>query len=551
VLIEEVRVPMGLRRFQTARLIGWQEHIPHAEFDQLMHEVKGSLARKAESTAPAFDTKTMLGKQVQNYELLSLLGQGGTGAVYLAVHSLLGRQVAIKILRREYAENPELVDRFINEAKAANAIRHAGIVQVIDVGTLASGLPYLVMELLAGETLRARIARGRVAVPLAIDIARQVAAALSAAHQIGIVHRDVKPENMFLVTAPPDSEHVKVLDFGIAKLTGAEFAGRADQTKTGVVMGTPPYMSPEQCRGSGEIDHRTDVYALGIILFEMLTGQQPFKAPGFGDLMLLHMSSPPPQLRSLNAAVSSELEAVVLRALEKRPEDRFQSMEEFAHGLADCPLAQSEVVSASETADVALGTRVVGVQVVDGDASPIATTISAAASEVHVPARPRAWVGTRTRTALATAAITVLIGGVAALFRSRQVPGETPELAAPLAVEPAREPEVEVHEPVAASNDSVLPAPPIPSPKRYAIRVTARPADAVIELDRVRVGSGEFTRELLADGNSHTLRFTRKGYATKSITFGETAPPPSLIVLDRLPASKPDAVWPVDTTPLK
>jgi eukaryotic-like serine/threonine-protein kinase len=184
-----------------------------------------------------------------------LLGEGGMGSVYLAEHTFMGRKAAIKLLRREFAAVPDFVERFMNEARAANAIGHPNIIDIIDVGLLPSGLPYLMMEFLPGATLTKHIADlRRLAAAEAVEIAGQIAAALGAAHEKGIVHRDLKPDNVFLVpdTTSPRGQHVKVLDFGIAKLR-VEVSGNSKRTQTGTVMGTPSYMSPEQCRGLGAV----------------------------------------------------------------------------------------------------------------------------------------------------------------------------------------------------------------------------------------------------------------------------------------------------------
>ena len=199
------------------------------------------------------------------------------GAVYLAEHPFMGRKAAVKVLRREFAEDAGLVERFMNEARAANAIRHPNIIDIIDVGRLPSGIPYLMMEYLDGQSLAARIAVERqMRIGGALNVGVQTASALRAAHAKGIVHRDLKPDNLFLISDDDGNQtRVKVLDFGIAKLRG-DLSGSGAKTQAGAIMGTPPYMSPEQCRGvSDEIDHRTDIYSLGILLFEMLSGSPP------------------------------------------------------------------------------------------------------------------------------------------------------------------------------------------------------------------------------------------------------------------------------------
>ena len=282
----------------------------------------------------------MIGQRVNNYEIVSQIGEGGMGTVYLARHSHIDRTAAVKVLRAGMAGDTGLVTRFLNEAKAANAIRHPNIIDIIDVGLLSDGrTPYLMMEMLDGENLAVRIRRsGRLRIAEAVGIAQQIAAALVAAHAKAIVHRDLKPENIYLVPDPsaPGGDRVKVLDFGIAKLRGT--FGDAVHTQTGALMGTPPYMSPEQCRGvSGEVDHRTDIYALGIMLYEMVCGQPPFVAEGFGEVLVMHLTMPPQSPRSRNQGVPAALERVILQALEKNPNERFASMEEFRAALGTAP----------------------------------------------------------------------------------------------------------------------------------------------------------------------------------------------------------------------
>jgi serine/threonine-protein kinase len=261
------------------------------------------------------------------------------GTVYLAEHALMGWRAAVKVLRRALADDEVLVRRFLNEAHAIKSIRHPNIVDIVDVGVLPDGLPYLLMELLEGESLGARLQkRGRLPVELALHITRQTATALAAAHDKGVVHRDLKPDNLFLLPDPADPDHdrVKVLDFGIAKLRASGSAGvhASPRTKSGVLLGTPAYMSPEQCRGIvGEVDHRTDIYALSVILHQMLAGKAPFLSPGTGDVLIMHISAEPPPVRIDNPEVPSFVEAAILRGLAKRREHRFQSMADLAAAL--------------------------------------------------------------------------------------------------------------------------------------------------------------------------------------------------------------------------
>jgi len=254
------------------------------------------------------------------------------GAVYLAEHPQIGRRVAIKVLRPEMIREQQLLVRFLNEARAANAIRHPNIIEVLDSGTTPEGVPYLVMELLEGEVLSARIRRaGKLPVREAMEFAYQTASALAAAHGKGIVHRDLKPDNLFVVPHPGDPsarEMVKVLDFGIAKLQTLPTGGGM-QTRTGMLMGTPVYMSPEQCLGTRAVDHRSDIYSLGIIMFEMLAGHPPFVSEGFGELVNMHLNVRPPSLRDLNAEVTAPIEALIMKALEKSADARQRSATEL------------------------------------------------------------------------------------------------------------------------------------------------------------------------------------------------------------------------------
>ena len=290
----------------------------------------------------------MIGKHINNYEVVSLLGEGGMGTVYLAVHPIMGRKAAIKVLKPELARDESLVMRFFNEARAANAIRHPNIIDIIDVGLLPEdNVPYMLMEFLEGESLATRLERTRILeVSTAVEFASQTASALAAAHSKGIVHRDLKPDNLFLV---PDEmvangERVKVLDFGIAKLRD-DMRGSSMKTRTGAIMGTASYMSPEQCQGLIEkLDHRTDIYALGIILYEMLCGAPPFVSEGFGDIIIMHVMKEPEAPQQRNPAVPDAVSAAILCALAKKPEDRFESMGEFQAALRGYALSHATPV---------------------------------------------------------------------------------------------------------------------------------------------------------------------------------------------------------------
>ncbi|HWN66510.1 MAG TPA: protein kinase [Haliangium sp.] len=278
----------------------------------------------------------MIGETLGSYRVVSKIGEGGMGVVYLAEHTFLERKAAVKVLLPAFSNDQEVVNRFVNEAKAATVIHHPGIVQVFDFGKLPDGSAYLVMEYLEGESLDARLKRlGRVSVTEALRITHHCASALAAAHQVGIVHRDLKPENIIMVPDPQieGGERAKILDFGIAKLTDEQHRGSV-KTRTGSVMGTPTYMAPEQCLGAGEVDHRADIYALACVMFHLLCGRPPFVGQGVGELLIAHVREPAPWARSINLEVPPAVDALLQRALAKEPAARFASMSEFAAALA-------------------------------------------------------------------------------------------------------------------------------------------------------------------------------------------------------------------------
>ena len=283
-----------------------------------------------------------VGQTVGNYNVTAKLGEGGMGTVFLAEHPVIGSKVALKAIHPYYARTPEIVSRFVNEARAVNQIGHDHIIDIHDFGSTPEGDFYFIMEFLSGEMLSD--GRGRqIALPpaRALNIVAQIADALAASHEQGVIHRDLKPDNIFLITRDGRPDFVKVLDFGLAKLTGTSGAVPAYTTDAGIVMGTPYYMSPEQCEGRAELDHRTDVYSLGVILFELLTGQVPFAGEGYGEVMTKHISLPPPAARKFVPDLPIALEAILSRALAKDPAARFQTMAEFREVLLSTESALS------------------------------------------------------------------------------------------------------------------------------------------------------------------------------------------------------------------
>jgi len=296
-------------------------------------ESKGTtmcLTSKGGKSAPPVDT--LLGQTLGSFRVVSLLGEGGMGRVYLAEHVLIGRRAAIKVLAAEIAENEDFVSRFFTEARAVNDIRHPNIVEVTDFGTFGK-LPYIVMELLDGETLEARLTRVRMLdAASATRVVAQVAAAVGAGHDHGMVHRDLKPANIFLRNHPDYPDFVKVLDFGIAKLVASD-RNVQHHTEMGALIGTPAYMSPEQCLGDSHLDHRSDIYSLGVVLYQMVTGRLPFTAETAGRLIMSHVQETPPPPQTINPAISAPTSAIILRAMAKKPDQRFASMREFRDAI--------------------------------------------------------------------------------------------------------------------------------------------------------------------------------------------------------------------------
>jgi tRNA A-37 threonylcarbamoyl transferase component Bud32 len=298
----------------------------------------------------------VIATHIGQYRILRKIGAGGMGLVFLGEHMLLGRRAAIKTLLPTMAANHETVERFFNEARATSAISDPGVIQIFDFGYHVDGTAYIVMELLEGEALSERIARlGRLPLGDALRIARQIAGSLAAAHAHGVVHRDLKPDNIFLVSdaEAQGGERTKILDFGICKVG----ARTPMLTESGTMIGTPVYMSPEQCRGATDVDHRADIYAFGCLVFHVLTGRPPFVGDAAGELIVAHLEEEPPVPSSYVAELPCEVDALLLRCLAKSPHDRYPSVAELQHALGALHIARdgTELATASVLPAVPLG----------------------------------------------------------------------------------------------------------------------------------------------------------------------------------------------------
>jgi len=472
----------------------------------------------------------MIGQQFGNYRVLSLLGEGGMGAVYLAEHPGIGRRVAVKVLHKQFSGDEQLLGRLLNEARAANAIRHPNIIEILDSGMREDGVPYLVMELLEGESLGQRIRRtGPLPMADTLAFVLQTASALGAAHKKGIVHRDLKPDNLFIVPISGDessrvdadgpNERMKVLDFGIAKLQMPQ-PGDSVKTRTGTLMGTPVYMSPEQCRGTKTVDHRSDVYSLGIIFYEMLVGQPPFVSDGFGELVNMHLNVPPPSARVARPEVSEQLDSIILKMLAKNPEDRYPDMGSLTSAIrlaAGPPFSVHRSSPDLSNAPSQAGTPapvVVPGRAVDGrPAQPQVTTFRTGVGEVTVPPTIQTGNG-RGKLIAGVVALAVLGGGAYFFLGGSKVEPAPVAVAAP---KPA---------PVAAAPAPVaVPAPKPVAPKTVTVHLATDPQGAQI-FDDAAGGASLGTTPLSLTrprGAALKVRIAKDGYveATRDVPLDE------------------------------
>ena len=475
-----------------------------------------------------------VGQTIGNYNITAKLGEGGMGVVYLAEHPVIGRKVALKAIHPELSRNPEVVSRFVTEAKSVNQIGNEHIVEIHDFGNTSDGEFYFIMEFLQGEALSDRLKRSA---PLdagrALAIAAQVTDALGASHQHGIIHRDLKPENIYLITKGHVPDFVKVLDFGLAKLTlGDEKVSH--KTRTGSVMGTPYYMAPEQCEGKANIDHRADIYSLGVILFEMLTGKVPFGGEGYGEIIVKHITSAVPSPRAINPLLPQSLEAITLRALAKSREQRFQTMEEFATALLDperyaasAPHLNATVLSvpATQFMDVAGADRSEGAasgvsgqigrrnpggtlagnysQDVGAHPSPMPSTFRHTTGEIangddlDVTAKPRR---TGLLAAIAGAAV---IAGLAAYYFTQKTPTPTSSPA----------------QPIATTVPSVAPA-----PKMVKLNFKSDPSGAAVlrQDTNEQIGTTPFDEEVPTSQTAIVFLFKKENFRDKVESYVPT-----------------------------
>jgi serine/threonine-protein kinase len=481
----------------------------------------------------------VIGRSIGNYKIVRVLGEGGMGTVYLAEHPMIGKRVAVKMLRPDLGTDPGLVSRFFQEAKAVNEIRHPNIVDISDFGHTEDGIVYFVMELMEGQGLRERIsASGPMPLDQAVAFARQVIDALAAAHRMGIIHRDLKPDNIFLVTdaQAPGGFRAKLFDFGVAKLLGDKQKQVGHKTIDGAVVGTPFYMSPEQalCQDVGAA---VDIYAMGVVMYEMLTGKVPFHSEQLVILLNAILKQPAPPPSRIRRDTPPWLDRLILRCLEKDPEARPRSMEEVSAILAagSTELSGGEVaLGATMMAPVGLTPPPVAVghgpaartsvqrqPTVAGEAAvinapskaPSATTLPRQTVVRGGTARPseamglvtqiRTYLDTRRVQRAAIPLIVVVAGGiVASIFVSAAAKRPITELV----------PEVA--------------PPPLPQPSHASIHINSEPpgAEVVRMNDNRALGTTPLVDIRTADGRQINYRFHLAGHTDVQMPIQVAAP---------------------------
>jgi serine/threonine-protein kinase len=473
-----------------------------------------------EEFADRFDTLPP-GTELGRYRIVRLMGVGGMGAVYEATHRDLKKRVAIKTLHPSVAAMPGARARFLREGEATSRINHPNVVDVTDVGT-ENGITFLVMEFLEGQDLAAMLEQsGAMPIANAVDLILAAVGAIAVAHEEGVIHRDLKPGNVFLASTRHGSPRPVVLDFGISKLSAGGDGGTLGLTGTGAAMGTPYYMAPEQVRSAAGVDGRSDQYALGAILYECVTGQRAHQGETIYEVIrsVGEGTFLPPRARRPDVPVA--LEAAILRAMALEPAQRFPSVQEFGRAILPfgSPRAREQWAPAMGAAAGGGATFApasppssrpgASTPLVPTPPPPAITTFSQSAAQVDRPParRPR----------FVIAGVLLAAGGAAAFFvvtSSKDKP----------AGEPVRAPAVTA-----------------PAPATYRVKVDALPASAHLELDGKTVRVGHIDEQLTVDGVEHTLAITAPEFVAATLKFRDK-PPVEQVTLQRVAVEQPGAV---------
>jgi tRNA A-37 threonylcarbamoyl transferase component Bud32 len=435
----------------------------------------------AGEASPVHPGEVLAGK----YRVERVLGSGGMGVVVAATHVDLGQRVALKFLLPQALSNPEAASRFLREARAAVKIDSEHVARVIDVGRLENGAPYMVMEYLEGHDLSDHSKGSSLPVEDAIDFVLQACEAMAVAHSSGIIHRDLKPANLFLAQRPDGSPIVKVLDFGISKVTEAD---KVDLTQTSAVMGSPLYMSPEQMKSARRVDARTDIWSLGAIAYELLAGEPPFDGETLGEVFAAVMTAEPLPLRQRRPEVPERLERVVLHALEKDPSRRFGNVAELAAALSEFAPRRSRVLAERAYA-VLSRAGIASSPAIQPEGASRPPPAAGATNTSWEDAAATSRRGPRTPIVLGLAAVMILAGlGAAFALRGARAPVVASESARPASAVPASPPvvrditdplalpEAPAVVPVPASAALSVPVPPVPSAVAPPLPVVRRAA---------------------------------------------------------------------------
>jgi eukaryotic-like serine/threonine-protein kinase len=467
------------------------------------------------------------------YQVEKKLGEGGMGVVYLAKHAVIGSKCALKVLRGELTGEGEVSERFIQEARAAAAIGNDHIIQITDFGQLPDGAAYFVMEFLDGLALHDVIQNSpKMPAQRVLHIMTQCCEALAAAHQSDIVHRDLKPDNIFLVRKGTVDDFVKVLDFGIAKVQAGEGGKRL--TKTGMIFGTPQYMSPEQAAGSG-VDARTDIYSLGIIMYELLCGHVPFEADTFMGVLTKHLYEEPIPPRRLVPPVDmpQNLEAILLKAIAKKPDKRYQSMSEFAQDLRAVGEGRTPDIVYDQMRDTATTTvpPPSPTQVVGGKTAVWGRGDARSQSKPKWPI----FAGLGAVVVLGAVAAILFLGGGGRGTEASANPGIKP-VVAPIAV-PEKKAPVEVATPPVPAKEPETP-PVAAAPTVTAVKISSVPEGAELFLGEALMGKLPFDLAKPKSGDA-PIKYTLKleGYAPREVVVSSSTPDTFQVELEKIKKS--------------
>jgi eukaryotic-like serine/threonine-protein kinase len=471
-------------------------------------------APTAASTGMRHATDPLIGQTLDGrYRIERLLGEGGMGMVYKSVHTTLGKPLAIKVLRPEVSKNEEILLRFRQEAQSASQIGNPHIIDISDFGTLPDGSTYFVMEFLTGKSLTVALFESKFSTARTIHVIKQLAGALCAAHEIGIVHRDLKPDNVQLIERGGQRDFVKVLDFGIAKVGGST----SKLTQAGQVFGTPHYMSPEQCAGAN-VDQRTDIYAVGVMLYEMVCGKVPFDADNLMGILTKHLYENPvaPHDLAPPANCPPALEAVIMKCLQKKPEQRYQSMVELS---ADLEAVERGQVPRATTEGFAHA----GPQTLTGVEARVTAFEPATEMQIRKNRGPMVF-------GLAALVLAIGAGAWFAFGRTAQpvasgTGSEAPGVHSDTVLPEGKAPPEEPSAPPAAANQP--PAQPPAKPQEAApaavasLNVTSKPERAEVYVDGQQVGITPYVLSKPGPNKTVTLKLRLDGYEDRQVEITE------------------------------